>query len=165
MRHSKIYQKLPIDNKYGKFSDKLRSLKKIAGIYKIYEDGNLIYIGSSSNLYSRITRHFQTHEADLKEEKQGISRRNANWKNDIDTHEYTFTVIEFSGSYEDMKEKEAKLIIKEKPRDNKRKLYINLFTNEAINSIEAAQRSQNEQEQDEKQQPPEEDTLPDYVPF
>ena len=165
MNQSKIYQRLPTEKKYGRFSDKLRSFKKIQGIYKIYENGKLIYIGSTSNLYNRIARHFQTHEADLREEAQGLSRRNANYKNEIEENEYTFTAKEYKGSYSDMKEKEAKMIVKIKPRDNKRKLYINLFTNEAINSIEAAEQSiQEEKQEDKREEPPKED-LPDYVPF
>ena len=164
MKHTKIYKRLPTKKKYGRFSEKLRSLKKVQGIYKIYEDGKLIYIGSSKDLYNRITRHFQTHEPDLREEAQGLSRRNANWKSEIKDNDYTFTVTKYNGNYGDMKEKEAKMIVKNKPRDNKRKLYINLFTNEAINSIEAAEQSQQEEKQEDKREPPTEE-LPDYVPF
>lgn len=53
-----VYKKYPSSGKNGKTNIKFFQNKK--GVYKIYEDSKLVYVGNSrSNLYRTVLRHFQ----------------------------------------------------------------------------------------------------------
>ena len=91
-----------------------RATKK-SGIYYIKENGKLIYIGySKTNLYKTILRHFQ-------EWNDAYQSGRISYKDKLNTHQYTVKIEFMPPKQAELVE--CQLIVRHKPRDNKRKNY------------------------------------------
>jgi hypothetical protein len=92
----------------------ISNLRQKTGIYFIYEDENLVYVGmSTSDIYRTILRHFQEWN-DSKQEKR-ISYKN---KRHRYTYHCSFILIEDEAT---VRNAELSYILTEKPRDNREK--------------------------------------------
>lgn len=112
MTRKSIYKRLPKNGKRGQTNLTPYTGKK--GVYKIYENTKLVYVGSSTtNLYKTILRHFQK----WNDTKQ---IRRISYKNRIGKRSYTFRVeLMPKASDKEIELKEYRLIKRYKPRDNK----------------------------------------------
>lgn len=114
-----VYLKNPSRKKRGITG--ISFLKKRMGIYKIFEDGKIIYVGSSnSDLYKTILRHFQ--EWNDKEQLQRIS-----YKSKLKEHRYEVEATITNDLKYNLYIEHA-IINELKPRDNKIGNY-NLYRN------------------------------------
>ena len=107
-----LYSRPPGDNANGKLSPSARKLWGKTGVYKIFEAGKIIYIGSStSNLYKTIIRKFQTWN----------DRDRGRLNYDAAKKDYKIQVVLFQGkkwNLDELLTLEYELIKKYKPRDN-----------------------------------------------
>lgn len=119
MSRKSVYKRLPKRGKRGKTN--LLPYKGKKGVYKIFENTKLVYVGSSaSDLYKTISRHFQK----WKDSRQ-LGR--ISYKDQLGKKSYTFKVeLMPKATANEIKAKEYRLIKRYKPRDNKLKLYCNL---------------------------------------
>lgn len=109
-KRTPVYSSLPTRSRAGKTN--LAIFRKQRGVYKIYENGKLIYIGSSlSNLYSTILRHFQGWR-----DNRQPSRISYKSKLKSKTYKVEVTVTKGKRETQDLEEM---LIAKHQPRDNK----------------------------------------------
>lgn len=114
-----VYDRNPTRTKQGKTN--ISKFKGKKGVYKIFENRKLIYVGNStSDLYKTIIRHFQKW-TDPQQPKR-LSYRSRLSKND---YRVEVSLIEKDS---DIFNLEAILINKHKPRDNKDEL-IGKFNN------------------------------------
>lgn len=107
-----VYRKKPTATERGVTN--IAHLKDKKGVYKIFENASLVYIGSSTkDLYTTILRHFQ--EWNDKDQRERIS-----YKNDLQKNSYTVQVeLMDRKTAEQIKDREYKLTAAKNPRDNK----------------------------------------------
>lgn len=119
MSRQPVYKRLPKKDKRGETN--LLHLTDKKGVYRLFENTKLVYIGSStSNLYKTILRHFQK----WKDSRQ-LGR--ISYKDQLGRKSYTYKVELLPNATDnEIKAKEYRLIKRYKPRDNKLKLYCNL---------------------------------------
>ncbi len=146
MARKSIYKRLPKDGKNG--ITNLRQLVNKKGIYKIYESGKLVYIGSSaSNLYKTILRHFQNWE-DTRQLKR------ISYRNKLGRKSYTYEVkLMPKGTPTSIELAEYKLVHKHKPRDNKLDLYCSLDGSECLSKVKRAKQMINPKKKKKKAKP------------
>ena len=158
MAQKTVYKELPQNGKNGKTN--LAHLKDKKGLYKLYENGKLIYIGSSaSNLYKTILRHFQTW-SDTKQ------LRRISYKDKLGKYEYTYEVKLMGTSNNDkIALEEYKLVKKHQPRDNKLDLYCGLTGAECQSKLDIAKEKLKKKKKKAKPKPKPKNDLPDDVPF
>lgn len=115
-KHNKkpVYDQLPkIDKKTGKTKQNgILNLDTVAGktgVYRIYERGELVFVGSSGkDLKPAIASHFHQY--------QGKKRPASNYRHRLGQYSYEYMVDECPPSQTDKLAKQ--LIKKHKPRDN-----------------------------------------------
>jgi len=107
-----IYRRKPTPTKNG--ITNIGHLKDKRGVYKIFENTKLVYIGSSTkDLYTTILRHFQ-------EWNDQAQRERISYKNDLKNNSYTVQVeLMPNATDEQIKTKEYKQTAAKNPRDNK----------------------------------------------
>lgn len=109
-----VYARKPKNGKPGKTN--LPLFKKQMGVYKIFENGRLVYIGSSiSNLYSTILHHFSGWQ-----DSRSPSR--ITYKTKVPKNRYEIEVTVTKNATETYSLEEM-LIAKHKPRDNRDQNY------------------------------------------
>jgi len=107
-----LYKKLPKNGKKGELN--LKQFYKKKGIYRIFENGNLIYIGySGTNLYKTISRHFHI----WKDSKQ---QARISYSNLIGKRRYDIEVeLMPQATTNQIELRECQLVDFHQPRDNK----------------------------------------------
>lgn len=106
-----VYKTLPTGKTNG--ITNLAFLEGEKGVYKIYENGVLVYVGFSGvNLYKTILRHFE--KWNDTEQKKRIS-----YQKNLGKFDYTFEVDLNFKSETAIKKREKEEILKFEPRDNK----------------------------------------------
>lgn len=105
-----VYTKIPKAGKYGKTD--LSFFRNKIGVYKIYKDSRLIYVGhSKTNLYKTILRHFQGWN-----DSNQLDR--ISYKKDLLKFKFKVQVT-LTKTGEDAEVLESALIEKFSPKDNK----------------------------------------------
>jgi hypothetical protein len=115
----KVYKVIPKNGKRGKTN--LKALQGKKGLYKIFENKKLVYIGKSyTNLYRTVLRHFQAWN-------DSAQLRRISYVNNLDSKEYTYS-IELTPKATELQlmKKELALIIKYNPIDNKKDYVCNV---------------------------------------
>lgn len=112
-----VYEKAPIKGKkYGKTSKAFSSLRGKAGVYRIFENRRLVYVGSSTHdIYKIILRKFQVWNDGRERLYYDAS------KNDYKIE--AILIPKTKGYIDAVLDLENYLILKYKPRDNKPENY------------------------------------------
>ncbi|WP_052592666.1 GIY-YIG nuclease family protein [Aureispira sp. CCB-QB1] len=126
-----VYKKIPRNGKNG--ITNLTEYRYKKGVYFIYENGKLVYIGSSaSDLYKTISRHFQN----WKDTRQ---LRRISYRQKLGKKSYTFSVkLMPRHSKKGIEKEEYKLVNKYTPRDNKLDLYCNITGSDCESKVSKA---------------------------
>jgi hypothetical protein len=159
MKRTPVYKKLPKDGKSG--ITNLKHLVDKKGVYFIFENTKLVYIGSSStNLYKTILRHFQKW-SDTKQ------LRRVSYKNKIGRSSFTFAVqLMNTKTAAAIEKKEYYLVNKHQPRDNKLNLYCSIIGDDCESKVKKAERATKKKKKAAaKKRKPKKQDLIDDVPF